>query len=182
MLYDYDFANKLIDIPMGITAVNVLDLVSDIRAAEATEQGITYGQIAGASGKESLGGEVAVGVTVNLLDEWQIRFAAGEYIATISGGNLVGGLDSNPVAYSSGVQVLNIQSAASTVVVTSDGLNAAQAALLQTAATESTKAAKMAKGDAVTNTSGTQSIIYDDDGVTPYHVWDHPTPKERRGA
>lgn len=187
MIYDYDFANKLIDIPMGITSVNILDLISDIRSAEATEQGILYGQIAGASGKESLGGSVAVGVTVQLLDEWQIRFAAGEYAALISGGNLVGGLAENPVAYSSGVQILNIQSAASTIVVTSDGLNTAQAALLSlaasqstVAATEATKGRKMQTNKAIISGDELSVSIYDDNGTTLLHQFDVSADKKTR--
>jgi len=121
MLYDYDFINKIVDIPAGTTDVLVLDLINDIRDAEATAQGICYGQIASASGSESLGGGVSVGITVNLLDDWQVRFSTGNYIAKIFGGNLVGGLDGDPVAYSSGVQVLLLQSAASTVVQVSTG-------------------------------------------------------------
>lgn len=183
MIYDYDFNNKWVEIPWALKdSVLVIDLLSDIRLAEATEQGITYGQIASASGKESLGGEVAVGVTVQLLDDWQVVFPAGNYIATISGGNLVGGLLGNPVAYVAGVQILNIQSAASTVVSTSTGVSTSDRALLETAAAKATAAEKMLKNDAVTNTAGTQSTVYDDDGVTPYHIFNHPTSKERRGA
>jgi hypothetical protein len=121
VIYDYDFSNKIIDIPFSITEVLLLDLLGDIRSAEETAQGIGYGQIASASGGESLGGSVSVGVTVNLLDDWQIRFASGNYIAKVSGGNLVGGLGGDPIAYSSGVQVLLVQSAASTIVTTSTG-------------------------------------------------------------
>lgn len=91
-------------------------LVNAIREEEASERGICYPQIATASGKESLGGNVSVGLTVALVNPWQIRFWAGNYIAKISGGNLVGGIGDDPVAYSAGVQVLLIQSAASTVV------------------------------------------------------------------
>jgi hypothetical protein len=121
VIYDYDFSNKIIDIPFGTTEVVLLDLLGDIRSAEETAQGIVYGQIASASGGESLGGAVSVGITVNLLDDWQIRFAAGNYIAKVAGGNLVGGLGGDPIAYSSGVQVLLVQSAASTIVTTSTG-------------------------------------------------------------
>jgi len=121
MIYDYDFSLKIIDIPVAIKAVDVLDLIRDIRQAEATETGIRYGQIASASGNEELDAGVAVGITVNLLDDWQIRFAAGAYIAKVSGGNLVGGIEGDPVAYSAEVQVLLIQSAASTTVSVSTG-------------------------------------------------------------
>ncbi len=121
MIYDYDFSLKIIDIPVAITAVDVLDLIRDIRQAEATDTGMYHDQIASASGNEELDAGVAVGITVNLLDDWQIRFAAGAYIAKVSGGNLVGGIEGDPVAYSAEVQVLLIQSAASTTVSVSTG-------------------------------------------------------------
>jgi hypothetical protein len=52
------------------------------------------------------------------LGSWQLRFPAGNYIARIAGGNLVGGPGGDPIAYTAGVQALLIQSAASTVVYT----------------------------------------------------------------
>ena len=186
MIYDYDFANKIIDIPNGVTTVLVSDLITDIRYAEATAQGITYGQIASASGGESLGPGVSVGITVNLLDSWQIRFAEGVpgvgYIAKIAGGNLVGGLNGDPVAYSNGVQVLLLQSAASTVVATStgSGLSAAQDQKLtdilsvastansaaQSANVQATKARKMQTNKAIISSDGLSVSIYEDDGAT----------------
>lgn len=178
MLYDYDFTNKIIDIPFGIDTVQVIDLINDIREVESTSQGILYGQIATASGNESLGGSVYTGITVNLLDNWQIRFTSGNYIAKITGGNLVGGIGGDPVAYSAGVQVLLVQSAASTIVVTSDGLNAAQAALLETAAnqstiaaTQSTKSRQMQTNKAVISGDGRTVSIYTDDGTSLLHVF-----------
>jgi hypothetical protein len=96
-------------------------LINAIRAQEASDTGVLYQQIATASGKEDLGSGVAVGLTVNLISPWQVKFWAGNYIAKIAGGNLVGGLEGDPVAYSAGVQVLLVQSAASTVVTNSTG-------------------------------------------------------------
>jgi hypothetical protein len=131
VIYTYDFTNKLIYITRlqadsslgpGVLAVTLL---SDIRQAEASYIGMCYAKIVDASGGESLGGSVSVGVTLNLLDSWQIVFETGTYIAKISAGNLVGGKDigfgKEPIAYSSGVQVLLLQSASSTTVTTSTG-------------------------------------------------------------
>jgi hypothetical protein len=52
------------------------------------------------------------------LGAWQLRFPAGNYIARVAGGNLVGGPGGDPIAYTPGVQALLIQSAASTIVAT----------------------------------------------------------------
>lgn len=118
MAYSFDFDNTIIDITASQTEVDVQELIDAIRTAEATEEGIAYDSIANASGKESLGDGVSVGITVELLGDWQLRFWGGSYIAKVSGGNLVGGPSGDPIAYSAGVQVLLIQSAASTVVET----------------------------------------------------------------
>lgn len=121
MAYSFDFANSIINVSSPQTTVSIQDLIDEIRTAEASEAGIVYDKIADASGKESLGGDVAVGITIELLANWQVQFWEGNYIAEISGGNLVGGPSGDPVAYTAGVQVLLIQSAASTVVTTSTG-------------------------------------------------------------
>ena len=68
----------------------------------------------------------------------------------------------------------------SPVVSSGSGLSAEQATQLETAATESKAARKMVKNDAVTSVDSSTSIIFDDDGVTPYHVFNHPNTKERR--
>lgn len=117
-----DWTNKQIQVTSPQTDVLVQDLLDFIRAEEDGETGITYSQIAAASGKESLGGAVSTGITLQLLDDWQLKFWSGSYTATISGGNLIGGIADDPVAYTAGVQVVIIQSAASTLVVSGGGI------------------------------------------------------------
>jgi len=122
MAYVFDYTNKKIQITSPQTDVDIQTLYDEIREAEVTNTGITYPEICAASGKEDLGNSVAVGITLELLGNWQIEFYEDNYIAKISGGNLVGGIAGDPVAYTAGVQVLLIQSAASTVVVTGSGV------------------------------------------------------------
>jgi hypothetical protein len=180
MAITFDQTNKLINITAPQDTLSCQDLIDAIRAEEASETGQVYDQIATASGKEDLSGGVFVGMTVNLISPWQVKFWAGNYIAKISGGNLVGGIGGDPVAYSAGVQVLLVQSAASTVVVTSDGLNTAQAALLQTAATEATKGRKMQTNKAIISGDEQTVSIYDDDGTTLLHTFDVSADKKTR--
>lgn len=116
MAFLFDFTRQLIEIEAPQTEVSIQGLLDAIRAAESSEQGIVYGQIARSSGKEALGDGVSVGITIELLGDWQLHFWVGNYIAKIAGGNLVGGPGGDPLAYTPGVQVLLIQSAASTVV------------------------------------------------------------------
>lgn len=106
------------------TDLSVQEIIDFVREQEDTTMGISFNAIVEptkASGKQALSSGVTVGITVELNSPWQIKFWDGEYVATISGGNLVGGLGGNPVAYSSGVQVLIIESAASTIVTNNTG-------------------------------------------------------------
>jgi hypothetical protein len=118
MAYVFDFQNTLIEITSPQTDVDIQELIDEIRTVEATTQGIAYPRIADASGKETLSAGVNVGITVELQNGWQLHFWEGAYTATIEGGNLVGGLAGDPIAYSAGVQVVLIQSAAATIVST----------------------------------------------------------------
>lgn len=114
----FQFDTAYIDVDAGTFDVDVGDLYDAIKLAQASEEGILYERIAAGSGLEQLGPGVQVGITVELLGAWQLRFANGNYIARVAGGNLVGGIAGDPIAYTAGVQVLLIQSAASTVVTT----------------------------------------------------------------
>lgn len=180
MAIEIDFDQELINITSPQNTLSCQDLIDAIRAEEASEVGITRDQIATGSGKESLGDGVFVGMTLNLIEPWQVKFWSGNYIAKIAGGNLVGGISGDPVAYSTGVQVLLVQSASSTVVVTSDGLNSAQAALLETAALESAKGRKMQTNKAIISGDERTVQIYDDDGQTLLHSFDVSADKLTR--
>lgn len=114
----FDFQNTIIEINSPNTTVDIQELINAIRDAEATSIGMSSPKIANASGKEDLGDSIYVGITIDLQNGWQLHFWVGNYVATISGGNLVGGPAGDPIAYSAGVQVILIQSAASTRVVT----------------------------------------------------------------
>jgi hypothetical protein len=120
--FTFDFVDELILVDVGTTSIDIGTLYEAIKAVQATVEGELYAPIAQGSGRVSLGSGVAVGLTVLLLESWQVKFAAGTYIAKISGGNLVGGPGGDPVAYSAGVQVQLTLSAASTVVSTGDAL------------------------------------------------------------
>jgi len=117
--FTFDFSASLIQVDDGVVDVNVLDLYASTRDARASEEGIQYDAIAYGTGLVALGGGVQIGITVLLLGGWQLRFAPGAYIARVTNGNLVGGPGGDPIAYSAGVQVLLIQSAAATVVTVS---------------------------------------------------------------
>jgi hypothetical protein len=114
--FTFDFVTSLIAVDLGTIDVDCASLYSAVKLAQASEEGIVYARIGRASGLEFLGPGVQIGITVELLGNWQLRFANGNYIARVAGGNLTGGPGGDPIAYSPGVQVLLIQSAAATVV------------------------------------------------------------------
>lgn len=114
--FTFDFIGSRILIDAGVTDVDCGDLYTAIKLAQASEEGIIYERIGSGSGLNALGPGVQVGLTVELLGSWQLRFSAGNYVARVAGGNLIGGPGGDPIAYTAGVQVLLIQSAASTVV------------------------------------------------------------------
>lgn len=114
--FTFDFVTSRIDVDVGVDDVDCITLYSAIKAAQASEEGIIYDRIGQGSGLSELGPGVQVGLTVEVLGSWQLRFPAGNYIARIAGGNFIGGPGGDPIAYTAGVQTLLIQSAASTVV------------------------------------------------------------------
>lgn len=114
--FTFRFSSSIIDVDAGTSDVDCGDLYSAIKAAQASEPGIVFNRVASGSGLNILGPGVQVGLTVELLGSWQIRFPSGNYVARIAGGNLIGGPGGDPIAYTAGVQTLLIQSAASTVV------------------------------------------------------------------
>lgn len=117
MALSFDHATRRISVPQVEAQPLLLqDVLNAIRDEEASERGITYDQIADASGKDDLGGGVTTGITVALRSTWALAFAAGAYQATITGGNLADALAR--VANTGSPQVLINSSAASTAVAT----------------------------------------------------------------
>jgi hypothetical protein len=147
--FTFDFAAARIDVDAGTYDVDVGDLYTAIKLAQASAEGIINDRISSGSGLVALGPGVQVGLTVELLGSWQLRFPAGNYIARVAGGNLVGGPGGDPIAYTAGVQALLIQSAASTVVTAGGSVpTAAQNA----AAVRTELATELARVDVATST------------------------------
>lgn len=130
--FTFQFQTSRIEVDSGVTSVDCFVLYDAIKKAQWSEEGIIYDRIAKGSGLDPLGPGVQVGLTVELLGAWQLAFVAGNYIARVAGGNLIGGPSNDPIAYSAGVQALLIQSAASTVV-TVDGSGASDPAVVAAA-------------------------------------------------
>jgi hypothetical protein len=121
--FTFNFDTSFIDVDAGTVDIDCGALYTACKLAQASIEGITYERIASGSGLVTLGVGVQVGLTVEFLGSWQLRFPSGNYIARVAGGNLVGGPSGDPIAYTAGVQTLLIQSAASTVVTAGAGSN-----------------------------------------------------------
>lgn len=118
MALSFAHTTKLIGVPQAdAQPITVQTLINSIRTEEASERGITFDQIADASGKADLGGGVLVGITVSLRSSWKLDFAAGAYQATVDGGNLSDALAR--INNTGSPQVLVRASAAATVISTS---------------------------------------------------------------
>lgn len=114
--FTFDYVASQILVDVGAVNLSCISLYTAVKAAQETVEGIIYRRIAAGSGLNTLAAGVQVGLTVALLDNWQLKFPAGSYIATISGGNLIGGPAGDPIAFTAGVQIVLIQSASATVV------------------------------------------------------------------
>ena len=94
----FNYYTQIIDVTSPQTDIDAQDLINEIRNAEDNWIGMAYPKIAEATGKDDLGGGVITGITIYLYPDWQIRFWEGSYTARITGGNLIGGKDDDPVA------------------------------------------------------------------------------------
>ena len=168
-----DFDQQLVFVEAPQVTLTCQELINVIRNAEASEEGICFDQIATASGKEDLGGSVYVGLTVNLLEPCQVKFWPLAGVAKVAGGNLVGGIGGDPVAYTAGVQVLLIQSAAGTIVETgTSGLTPEESAQLNEIGAKTTDVYRSAFNRRRHDKDANTITLFDDDGLTPHTVFD----------
>jgi hypothetical protein len=118
----FDRLNKIIEVEAPATEVEVQDIANAIQQWQSSQENLDVPQVAKFSGKTELSSGVVVGITIELLDNWQIKFedrTGPEWTqCVIKEGNLVGGISENPIATSTFVQVKMIQSAAATIVTT----------------------------------------------------------------
>ena len=120
--FTFNFQTTLVEIDSGVVDIDCNVLYDAIKLAQWSEEGIIYDRIGQGSGLNDLGPGVQVGITVELLGAWQLKFPAGNFVARVAGGNLIGGPSGDPIAYSAGVQALLIQSANATVVTASGSI------------------------------------------------------------
>ena len=115
----FEKVNKIILIEAPQVILTIQELINAIREWEAFQVNMDMTQVAMAAGKDDLGSGLAVGITLELLNNWQLKFAdrgGPDYTqCVIKDGNLVGGIAGNPIKSSAFTQVKLIQSAAGTI-------------------------------------------------------------------
>lgn len=120
--FSFDEINKIITVEAPATEVTIQELINAIRDWEDELDNMDLPKVADASGKESLGGGLVVGITLNLLNNWQLKFEdrpGPDFIQCIvKDGNLVGGVAGDPIKESAYTQVMLILSAAGTIAET----------------------------------------------------------------
>lgn len=124
MALDFDFYNSIITVLSPDTSVTIQELIDGIRDIEDESIAMAYGHIADAYGKQDLGSGVKVGITLVLMSPWRVAFEARPGPDTVScridGGNLVGGLDSNPIAPTAFTQITMANSSSATLSTPND--------------------------------------------------------------
>jgi hypothetical protein len=177
MALTFDQAAQRISVTSPQVSLSMQDLIDAIRDEEASERGIAYDPIADASGKDNLGGGVSTAITVFLRDNWQLGWYAGNYTATIGGGNIVAE-SGDPVAYVvGGPQVEITLSAAATIVAGDGGSVAPSASEVANAVWAHTSAADLLdkvdlaqailRNKTITDPNTGLMVVYDIDGATP---------------
>src|SRR3989304_8261752 len=84
---------KIITVEKPQKELTIQDLHDEIRLFEERNPNLEVAKIMNASGEESLGGGVQVGITLELVNDWRLAFeerpGPDEIQCTVSGGNLV---------------------------------------------------------------------------------------------
>lgn len=93
MALSFDKVNRIITVQAPDTEITIQNLLNSIREWEDELTSIDMPIVVSCAGKEPLGGGVVVGLTLTLLDDWQLAFEARSgpsYIqCVVSGGNIV---------------------------------------------------------------------------------------------
>ncbi len=113
---------RIIQVDIAYSSIAIQELYDLIRAYEALLENLDYGHLANAYGKQSLGGGITVGITLELINDWRLAFEAragpGTTLCTVSGGNLVAinQYANNPISATAFTQVNIAQSTSASII------------------------------------------------------------------
>ena len=133
--YGFDFDDQRIDIDVGVVNIDVINLYTAIKEAQASEVGIVYPQIGRGEGRTVLSGSISTFLTVSLLDNWEVNTLQTSGNLQVSGGNLVRADESDPFRDNPLITYINNLSQAGVVAETGvSGLTPAESIQLSNAA------------------------------------------------
>lgn len=118
----FDENLKVITVESPAVTLTIQTLYDEIRLFEEKMPFLFVAQLAKGSGKQDLGGGARVGITLELIDDWRLSFAArpgpDTIICTVSGGNLVATnqYSNNPIKATAFTQVVIAQSSSPTII------------------------------------------------------------------
>lgn len=116
--YSIDYGNFKIRATGDRASFTAQEIVDIIRVSEATANGIALATFADISGEVELSPGVFTAITVNLLG-WQLSWAANSVSqASISNGNIVGGINGDPVEDVVGGPQVTVRVSADATIVT----------------------------------------------------------------
>jgi hypothetical protein len=132
--YTTDYVNEKIRATGARAAFSAQEVVDIIRDSETTIDGIRLAGFANISGLVELAPSIFTAITIDLLG-WQLSWASGGVThASVSGGNVVGGIAGDPIEdVVGGPQVTVRVSADATVVATGSGVLPADITAIATA-------------------------------------------------
>ena len=120
----FDQINRFIIV--SETEISIQELINGIRDWEDDWGAMSIPIVANAYGKQDLGGGIKVGITLELINNWRIKFvdrSPPDYIlCRVYGGNLVAINDynNNPICPSAYTQVVIAQSTSATMIQNAD--------------------------------------------------------------
>jgi hypothetical protein len=124
MGFTFDDVNRIITIDPEVE-VTCQEILNACREFEDNWNGMDDAQIAEASGKQNLGGGKQVGITLELLNDWRIKFAAKgtPTFCSVKDGNFVPSYQSGymPIEYSANVFAI-VELDTSAAIVTAAGV------------------------------------------------------------
>lgn len=177
--FSVDYVNEKIRATGSRAEFLAQELVTIIRQSEATLDGIKLPVFAEVSGLVTLSPGVQTALTIQLLDNWQVSWAANSVTqATLGGGNIVGGPGDDPVEdVVDGPQVTIALSAAATQVSVGSGVLPSDITAIASAVWDTVLANHL--------TAGTTGEALDDaaqgggggggGGATAQQVWEYAT-------
>jgi hypothetical protein len=175
--FTVDYVNSKIRATGTRASFLAQEIVTIIRQSEATIDGIKLPVFASVSGLVELTPGVSTALTVQLLDQWQLSWAANSVSqATVGGGNVVGGPGDDLVEdVVDGPQVTIALSAAATQVSVGSGVLPADITAIAAAVWNATLASFQAAGSTGEALDAAAAGGGGGGGATAQQIWEYAT-------